>query len=115
MDLDFQQRRDLADYLIERYVAYSKDTDLTKVLGFYKCYRAYVRGKVISFKLDDPNVSQKEKAEASKEAQKPTSNSPPNTRKNCNTLDELVSYPIGNFNRAHNDGFLVAIASASHH
>ncbi|HKM59673.1 MAG TPA: phosphotransferase [Candidatus Bathyarchaeia archaeon] len=68
MDLDFQQRRDLADYLIDRYVAYSKDTDLTKVLGFYKCYRAYVRGKVISFKLDDSSVSQKEKAEASKDS-----------------------------------------------
>ncbi len=69
MDLDFQQRPDLADYLIERYLAYSKDQDLTKVLPFYKCYRAYVRGKVISFKLDDQNVSDKEKADATKEAQ----------------------------------------------
>ncbi len=69
MDLDFQHRPDLADYLIKRYTAYSKDRELTKVLEFYKCYRAYVRGKVISFKLDDPNVSQEEKAAATKEAQ----------------------------------------------
>jgi aminoglycoside phosphotransferase family enzyme len=69
MDLDFQRRPDLADYLIERYTAYSKDQNLTKVLPFYKCYRAYVRGKVISFKLDDPSVSDKEKAVAAKDAQ----------------------------------------------
>jgi hypothetical protein len=68
MDLDFQQRPDLADYFIERYAAYSKDQELTRVLPFYKCYRAYVRGKVISFKLDDPNVSKKEKTDAAKEA-----------------------------------------------
>lgn len=69
MDLDFQQRGDLAGYLIDRYIAYSKDTSLTGVLAFYKCYRAYVRGKVISFKLDDPNVTAVEKNEAVKDAQ----------------------------------------------
>jgi len=69
MDLDFQQRPDLSGYFIERYMAYSKDLQLTQVLAFYKCYRAYVRGKVISFKLDDPQVSSMEKAAAIKEAQ----------------------------------------------
>jgi hypothetical protein len=69
MDLDFQNRRDLADQLIEKYVAYSKDLELTRVLDFYKCYRAYVRGKVISFKLDDPNVNEKEKKTATKDAE----------------------------------------------
>ena len=69
MDLDFQQRTDLSDYFIEKYVLYSKDQELTKLLGFYKCYRAYVRGKVISFKLDDPNVGAEEKMMATKEAQ----------------------------------------------
>ena len=69
MDLDFQQKPDLADYLIERYTIFSKDQNLTKVLPFYKCYRAYVRGKVISFKLDDPSVSGKEKATAAQDAQ----------------------------------------------
>jgi len=68
MDLDFQERSDLAEHFIERYTAYSKDQELTKVLLFYKCYRAYVRGKVMSFKLDDINVSEKEKTDAAKEA-----------------------------------------------
>lgn len=68
MDLDFQRRPDLAAYLIERYVAYSNDRELRRVLGFYECYRAYVRGKVISFKLDDPNIGEEEKAAAVKDA-----------------------------------------------
>jgi aminoglycoside phosphotransferase family enzyme len=69
MDLGYQKRNDLANYFIERYLAYSKDQQLTRMLAFYKCYRAYVRGKVISFKLDDPNITEKEKASAIKEAQ----------------------------------------------
>jgi aminoglycoside phosphotransferase family enzyme len=69
MDLDFQKRHDLSGYFIDRYVTYSKDRELVKVLPFYKCYRAYVRGKVISFKLDDPNVNANEKKSAAKEAQ----------------------------------------------
>ncbi len=69
MDLDFQERPDLSVYFIERYVKYSKDNELVKVLPFYKCYRAYIRGKVISFKLGDPNVNDNEKKAATKEAQ----------------------------------------------
>jgi aminoglycoside phosphotransferase family enzyme len=41
-----------------------------KVLDFYKCYRAYVRGKVESFRLDDPNIAKEDKKEAFKRAQK---------------------------------------------
>ena len=69
MDLDFQNRSDLSNYFIDRYIIYSNDQELIKVLSFYKCYRAYVRGKVISFKLDDPNVADAEKKAALKEAQ----------------------------------------------
>ena len=69
MDLDFQQRPDLANYFIEQYIVYSKDQQLTQLLAFYKCYRAYVRGKVISFRLDDPNITSAEKESATKEAQ----------------------------------------------
>jgi hypothetical protein len=68
MDLDFQKRADLSDFFINRYIICSKDQQLLKVLSFYKCYRAYVRGKVISFKLDDPNVKSAEKKAAVKEA-----------------------------------------------
>jgi aminoglycoside phosphotransferase family enzyme len=68
MDLDFQQRPDLANHFIERYLTYSKDQQLPELLPFYKCYRAYVRGKVISFRLDDQNINAQEKVSAIIEA-----------------------------------------------
>jgi len=40
----------------------SRDNGLKELLNFYKCYRAYVRGKVESFKLDDPYIPEEEKA-----------------------------------------------------
>jgi uncharacterized protein len=69
MDLDFQKKSDLAEHFITKYVEYSKDSQLTSLLPFYKCYRAYVRGKVISFRIDDKNISAKEKQLAIAEAQ----------------------------------------------
>jgi aminoglycoside phosphotransferase family enzyme len=68
MDLDFRKRRDLSNFFVEKYVRYSGDQELTRLLPFYKCYRAYVRGKVVNFKLQDPNVRSKEKNTAKKEA-----------------------------------------------
>ena len=68
MDLDFRERPDLSDFFIERYIKYSGDQELMKLLSFYKCYRAYVRGKVVSFKLKDPNVRSEDKNLAIKEA-----------------------------------------------
>jgi len=68
MDLDFKDRRDLSKFFVERYVKYSGDRELEKLLMFYKCYRAYVRGKVVSFRLNDPSVDKKEKVAAKKEA-----------------------------------------------
>ncbi len=68
MDLDFKKRSDLSDLFIKKYVEYSGDQELTKLLPFYKCYRAYVRGKVTSFRLDDPNISVKDKTAATEDA-----------------------------------------------
>ncbi|MGA2309597.1 MAG: phosphotransferase [Candidatus Bathyarchaeia archaeon] len=68
MDLDFKGRTDLSNFLVKRYVKYSGDRELTKILPFYKCYRAYVRGKVANFKLEDPDVSGEEKKVMMKEA-----------------------------------------------
>jgi len=68
MDLDFKERSDLSNFFVERYVKYSGDQELMKLLPFYKCYRAYVRGKVTSFKLEDPSVGGEEKRVATKEA-----------------------------------------------
>jgi aminoglycoside phosphotransferase family enzyme len=68
MDLDFRERHDLSDFFVERYIRYSGDQELMRLLPFYKCYRAYVRGKVTSFKLKDPSVGSEEKNSAMKEA-----------------------------------------------
>jgi aminoglycoside phosphotransferase family enzyme len=68
MDLDYKKRDDLSNFLVKKYVEYSGDQELTKLLPFYKCYRAYVRGKVTSFKLNDPNVSGEDKRAATEEA-----------------------------------------------
>ena len=70
MDLDFHNRMDLSKILIDSYVKYSGDIEIYEVLDFYKIYRAYVRGKVISFKLDDPYISSNDKKEAIKVAEK---------------------------------------------
>lgn len=62
MDLDRYQQAGLSRHLVNTYVGLSHDDELLKLLDFYKCYRAYVRGKVESFKLDDPYIPEEEKA-----------------------------------------------------
>ena len=61
MDLDHYRQADLSHSFVDAYVAQSQDRELLKLLNFYKCYRAYVRGKVGSFKYDDPHISEEEK------------------------------------------------------
>jgi aminoglycoside phosphotransferase family enzyme len=61
MDLDHYGRADLSCSFIDSYARMSRDKELRELLNFYKCYRAYVRGKVESFKLDDPHISEAEK------------------------------------------------------
>jgi aminoglycoside phosphotransferase family enzyme len=68
MDLDFKGRSDLSSFFVEKYVKYSGDKELQKLLAFYKCYRAYVRGKVTGFKLNDASVGDEEKNACKKEA-----------------------------------------------
>lgn len=54
MDLDFHGFRELSRYFVERFAAECRDPDLLRVLDFYKCYRAYVRGKIHAFTAQDP-------------------------------------------------------------
>ena len=56
MDLEFHGRPDLAQVLLEEYLAVTQDPGLVEFLDFYKGYRAYVRGKVTGFLMDDPRV-----------------------------------------------------------
>ncbi len=63
MDLDHYRRADLSEVFINAYVEKSGDKELMKLLNFYKCYRACVRGKVGCFQYDDPYISAGEKGE----------------------------------------------------
>jgi aminoglycoside phosphotransferase family enzyme len=66
MDLDHYGRRDLSETFVKAYIKESGDQELIKLLNFYKCYRAYVRGKVGCFQYDDPQIptGEKEKIKA---------------------------------------------------
>ncbi len=46
VDLDRAGRNDLADTLVQTYVAATDDAELTGLIPFYKCYRALRRGQV---------------------------------------------------------------------
>jgi uncharacterized protein len=61
MDLEFLGFPAYAKRVTERYVAYSGDRDILALLDFYKSYRAFVRGKVLSLALDEPEISSDQK------------------------------------------------------
>lgn len=61
MDLDFLGENALSNFFIKKYIELSKDDDIIMLLNFYKCYRAFVRGKVISFRINEPNIINEEK------------------------------------------------------
>lgn len=61
MDLDQYKRTDLSDSFVAAYIEKSHDEELRQLLNFYKCYRAYVRGKVGSFQYDDRYIPAGEK------------------------------------------------------
>jgi aminoglycoside phosphotransferase family enzyme len=62
MDLDFHRRSELSKHFADAYVKASGDKELLQLLDFYKCYRAYVRGKVESFQLNDTHISADQKS-----------------------------------------------------
>jgi len=64
MDLDVKGKPELSEHLTQKYIDFTKDFELKRLLSFYKCYRAYVRGKVNSFKLNE--VAPEEEKEKSK-------------------------------------------------
>lgn len=56
MDLDFHGRPELSERLVARYIAASGDRGVAEVMDFYRCYRAYVRGKIACFSMSDPSL-----------------------------------------------------------
>ncbi|HEY8293550.1 MAG TPA: AAA family ATPase, partial [Thermomicrobiales bacterium] len=57
MDLERYGRADLASAFVDAYVKESDDQQLRRLLPFYMSYRAYVRGKVLSLRLDEQSIA----------------------------------------------------------
>jgi uncharacterized protein len=68
MDLDHYGRADLAATFVQTYERASGDEELRRLLPFYACYRAYVRGKVRSLRLAEPGLSSRQAAATEDEA-----------------------------------------------
>jgi aminoglycoside phosphotransferase family enzyme/predicted kinase len=68
MDLEAQKRPDLANAFLNTYVEETGDWEGLQVLPLYLIRQAYVRAKVTSFLLDEPEISEEAKAEAKKKA-----------------------------------------------
>ncbi len=64
MDLDFHGFRDLSRYFVERLAQAASDPELLVMLDFYKCYRAYVRGKIAAFSARDPELAAEARTQA---------------------------------------------------
>ena len=64
MDFDAHGRPDLAQVFLRAMVEALADPTLPSMIPFYLCYRAFVRGKVDSFQLDEPEVDAAHKAAA---------------------------------------------------
>ncbi len=56
MDLIAYGRPDLGYFFFETYAQKANDEQLFKLYPFYRCYRAYIRGKVLSFQLDEKEL-----------------------------------------------------------
>jgi uncharacterized protein len=68
MDLDARGRPDLGYFFAEAYQRRTGDEDFFALLPFYRCYRAYVRGKVLSFRLNEAEFSEGEREDAAARA-----------------------------------------------
>ncbi len=68
MDLDARGRPDLAYYFVEEYLRLRPDSGLLALQPFYRCYRAFVRGKVAGFRLAETEFSAEEQRAAKAEA-----------------------------------------------
>jgi aminoglycoside phosphotransferase family enzyme/predicted kinase len=70
MDLDYHDHPDLARHLVSAYATYANDPDLPRLVPFYQCYRAYVRGKVDSLKSAEEEVEPREREQARRSARR---------------------------------------------
>lgn len=68
MDLDYNSYGAHGKVLVDAYSRYADDPEVPVLLNFYKCYYAYVRGKVTSFRIDDRTLAERECREVMAEA-----------------------------------------------
>lgn len=68
MDLEYHGRWDLSRAALDSYLAASGDNGVALLIDFYKVYRAFVRGKVEGFLLNDPALDQTAKNAARERA-----------------------------------------------
>ncbi len=64
MDLEYHGGEEFSEVLWNFYRSLAHEGDVDSLLTFYKVYRAFVRGKVIGFQVDDDSISQDKKEEA---------------------------------------------------
>ncbi len=63
MDLDYNGYASYADTFVSAYIGHSDDREIGGLQNFYKCYYAYVRGKVISFRLSESSITPQDREE----------------------------------------------------
>jgi hypothetical protein len=63
MDLDYNGYANYADTFVQAYIRHSNDREIGGLQNFYKCYYAYVRGKVISFRLGESSITPEDREE----------------------------------------------------
>ncbi|AFY75221.1 hypothetical protein Syn7502_03367 [Synechococcus sp. PCC 7502] len=68
MDLQYRGRKDLANAFLNTYLELTNDYKGAVLLPLFCSMRAYIRAKVTSFLLDDPNIPESVKLQAQQEA-----------------------------------------------
>src|SRR5438046_1344665 len=63
MDFDFEDRSDLGNLLLRNAAREFGDDGFLKIADFYKCYRAFVRGKVESIQAIEPETAKPQEHE----------------------------------------------------
>lgn len=70
MDLDYNDRPDLARSFVTQMIEVLNDATMLRLMDFYKCWRAYVRGKVESFRSSEAEVPEQERRMSQERAQR---------------------------------------------
>jgi aminoglycoside phosphotransferase family enzyme len=70
MDLGYHGGADYSKLFWNAYKELAGEVDVDSLLTFYKVYRAFVRGKVNSFQVDDDGISFDKKEKAVQTARK---------------------------------------------